>query len=171
MDESKYGLSNLQPPSGRRGLPTKGTVRIPVFLVDFQDAPHAPSQTVAEVHLKMFGEGNSGDYPYENLKNYYQRSSYNQLTITGEVYGWYRAAYPKSYYLSQGKAVLINEILQAYDSQINYTSCDADHNGKIDSLFIKWVGSDIGWGNFWWACTSTDSSPITVDGVQPYKYV
>ena len=35
-EESRYGISSLQPPPGWRGLPTKGTVRIPVFLVDFR---------------------------------------------------------------------------------------------------------------------------------------
>ncbi len=174
-EEREYGISSLQPPPGWRGLPTKGTVRVPVFLVEFSDAPHDPSQTVTDVQSKMFGEGNSGDYPYESLKNYYQRSSYNQLTITGDVFGWYPAAHPRSYYLSlgasQGRIALINEILQAYDNQINFADYDADHNGKMDALFIKWAGSDNGWGNFWWACMSTDSTPITLDGVKPYKYV
>ena len=101
-EEGKYGISSLQPPPGWRGLPTKGTVRIPVFLVDFSDAPHDPNQTAADVQSKMFGNG-TGDYPYESLKNYYQRSSYNQLNITGDVYDWYRAAYPRSYYSFAGK--------------------------------------------------------------------
>jgi M6 family metalloprotease-like protein len=170
-----FGVSSLQPPPVWRGMPTKGTVRIPVFLVDFPDAPHDPSQTVADVQSKMFGDGNSVDYPYESLKNYYQRSSYNQLTITGDVYGWYTAAQPRSYYLSlgkpQGRVVLMNEILQKYDNEVNFADYDADRNGKMDALFIKWAGSDNGWANFWWACMSTVSSPITVDGVTPYKYV
>jgi len=174
FEESTYGISSLQPPPGWRGLPTKGTVKIPVFLVDFSDAPHDPAQTVAEVQSKMFGNGNGG-YPYESLKNYYQRSSYNQLIINGEVYGWYRAAQPRDYYLAlgrpQGRDALINEILQAYDSQVNFADYDADHNGKIDALFIKWAGTDNGWGNFWWACMSSSSSSLTVDGAKPYKYV
>ena len=41
----------------------------------------------------------------------------------------------------------------------------------MDALFIKWAGPDTGWATFWWACMSTDSYPITVDGVTPYKYV
>ena len=171
IEESRYGISSLQPPPGWRGLPTKGTVRIPVFLVDFSDAPHDPNQTAADVQSKMFGNGTTGDYPYESLKNYYLRSSYNQLTITGDVYDWYRAVYPRSYYQSQGKVVLINEILQAHDSQVNFTLYDADHNEKIDALFIKWAGSDTGWASFWWACMSSTGSSLTVDGVKPYNYV
>ena len=175
IEESRYGISSLQPPSGWRGMPTKGTVKVPVFLVEFPDAPHDPSQTPTDVQAKMFGNGIIGDYPYESLKNYYQRSSYNQLTITGDVYGWYPALHERSYYLSmgspQGRIALINEILQAYDNQVNFAEYDADHNGKMDALFIKWAGADNGWGNFWWASMSTDSSPITIDGVKPYKYV
>ena len=174
-EEGKYGISSLQPPPGWRGLPTTGTVRIPVFLVNFSDAPSDPSQTVADVQAKMFGNGDSSDYPYESLKNYYQRSSYNQLTITGDVYGWYRANHTRAYYESFGKplgrVILINEILAAYDSQVDFSVYDADHNGKMDALFIKWAGDDTGWGNFWWACMSTTGSVIPVDGVTPNKYV
>jgi M6 family metalloprotease-like protein len=165
-------VSSLQPPPAWRGMPTKGTVRIPVFLVDFSDAPHVPSQTVADVQSKMFGNGNISDYPYESLKNYYQRSSYNQLTINGDVYGWYRAPQPRTYYQSlgyQGREALINEIIGAYNNQINYADYDADHDGKIDAVFIKWAGSDN--GNFWWAYQPTMYTPITVDGVTPYNYV
>ena len=162
------GILSLPPPQGE--FPTKGTVRVPVFLVDFSDAPHDPSQTVADVQSKMFGDGNGG-YPYESLKNYYQRSSYNQLTITGDVYGWYRAAQPRSYYVSMGKSdgrkALINEILLAYNSQINFSNYDANGNGKIDALFIKWAGPDTGWGSFWWASMSGVFSSVTVDGVTP----
>ena len=109
----------------------------------------------------MFGDGNGG-YPYESLKNYYQRSSYNQLTINGDVYGWYRAAQPRSYYMNlgktQGRDALINEILLAYNSQINFANYDSNGNGKIDALFIKWAGSDTGWSTFWWASMSGVSS-------------
>ena len=168
-------IFSLQPPPGWRGMPTKGTVRLPVFLVDFSDAPHDPSQTVAAVQSKMFGDGNINNYPYESLKNYYQRSSYNQLTITGDVYGWYRAAHPRSYYQTLGYAAgsdaLINEILLTYDNQINFANYDADHNGKIDGLFINWAGPNTGWGTFWWAWMGAVYSPVTVDGVQPYKIV
>jgi M6 family metalloprotease-like protein len=164
-------IMSLQPPTGWRGMPTKGTVKIPVFLVDFSDAPHDPSQTVEAVQLKMFGDGNINNFPYESLRNYYQRSSYNQLTITGNVYGWYRAANPRSYYESAGAESLVNEIFQTYDSQINFADYDADHNGKIDGLFVNWAGPITGWGTFWWVWVGADYSPVTVDGVQPYKYV
>jgi hypothetical protein len=64
-----------------------------------------------------------------------------------------------------GRVTLINEILQKYDSLVNFADYDADHNGKMDALFIKWARSDTGWATFWWACMSTDNSPVTVDGV------
>jgi len=65
----------------------------------------------------------------------------------------------------------LNEILQAYDSQVNYADYDADHNGKMDAIFIKWAGSDTGWATFWWASMSTVSSSVTFDGVSPYNFV
>ena len=166
---------NLQPPPLWRGMPTSGNVKIPVFLVDFSDAPHNSSWTVADVESKMFGDGYSGDYPRESLKNFYQRSSYNQLNITGDVYGWYRAAHPSSYYESfgrpQGYDVLTKEILQYYDATVNFANYDSDYNGKMDGLSILWAhaGSND-WATFWWGCQPTMATPISLDGVTPYKY-
>src|SRR5690606_10499646 len=64
------------PPARRSGLPSTGTVRVPVILVDFADAPHLSGQTASEVQSRMFGAGDPSMYPVESLRNFYQRSSY-----------------------------------------------------------------------------------------------
>ncbi|MGZ4849321.1 MAG: hypothetical protein ACXV2D_07535, partial [Halobacteriota archaeon] len=40
------------PPAMRGGLPATGTVQVPVFLVDFSDAPHKGDQKAADVQSK-----------------------------------------------------------------------------------------------------------------------
>jgi hypothetical protein len=92
--ESPGGSSGDQP----RGLPPTGTQKVLVILVDFPDQPHGPNDTVADVQNKFFGDGDASQHPYESLRNFYQRSSYGQLTIQGNVLGWYRAQHDRSYY-------------------------------------------------------------------------
>jgi len=155
------------PPPTRRGLPTSGSPKVLVMLVDFSGYPHTADQTVADVQSKMFGSGDPAQAPYENLQTYYQRSSYNQLTITGNVLGWYRAAKPRSYYESLGKEggkgqdTLIKEMISFYDQQgHDFSQYDNDGDGYVDAFFIKWTGPDNDWNNFWWAYLKCSIPPV-----------
>ncbi len=168
----------------RQGLPTIGTVKIPVLLVDFSDAPHTSTQTVADVQSKMFGTGDKALYPYNSLKNYYERSSDYKLTITGDVYGWYRALYPRGYYegfvdneghvdKKLGRQLLISEAIGYWNARgTNFAQYDNDNNGNIDGIFLKYTGPKGPWDSFWWPCQPTWKTPdLVVDGKRINKYV
>lgn len=169
------------PPSGwSGGLPSKGTVNTLVLLVDFPDYPHGAAQTVADVQGKFFGNGTANQYPYESVRNYYQRSSYGQLNIQGNVLGWYRAANNRSFYQdlgSAGEETLIMEAMNHFDAQgHDFTQYDNDGDGRLDSFFLKWTGPDNGWANFWWAkqMSWSGSSPFSqyrIDGKRLRKFV
>lgn len=144
------------PPSWQGGLPAAGTPQTFVLLVDFPDYPHFSSQTVEDVGSKFFGDGDPAVFPYESLRNYYQRSSYGQLTIGGVAYGWYRAQYERAYYeglgMGSGQETLMMEALDYFRSQGHgFAQYDNDHDGVIDAFFVKWTGPNNGWANFWWA--------------------
>jgi len=48
------------PPSDWVGLPTKGTVKLFVLLVDFNDYPHSePANATTTVQARIFGEGDA----------------------------------------------------------------------------------------------------------------
>ncbi|MFP5213711.1 MAG: M6 family metalloprotease domain-containing protein [Acidobacteriota bacterium] len=160
FQQNMHRLLGLQPPQGflppawTGMLPATGNVQTLVLLVDFPDVPHKADQTVEDITLKVFGEGDPADVPYESLTNFYKRSSYGQLNISGKVLGWYRAAHERSYYrgLDNGADVLIKEILEYYHGQgETFSQYDNDNNGTIDGLFVKWTGPDNGWSGFWWA--------------------
>jgi len=167
------GLLPAPPLVWQGGLPAFGSPKILVILVDFSDQPHTAAQTTDDVQLKMFGTGNLTDAPYESLRSFYQRSSYGQLSISGNVLGWYRAANPRSYYETVGNTELIKEALDHYNAQgHDFTQYDNDGNGVIDAFFIKWTGPDNGWGNFWWAYQSGIYDPsYTIDGKQLGRFV
>ncbi len=178
---SGNSYSNV-PLNWRGGLPSTGNVKVPVILIDFPDYLHGVNETVAQADSKFFGNGTSNNYPYESLRNYYLRSSYGKLNITGTVYGWYTASHVRSYYsnLSSsgnfgiGNEALIREAVNYYHNHgANFTQFDNDNNGYIDSLFVKWTGPDNGWANFWWAYQSNleSNSSLTVDGKKFNKFV
>ena len=155
------------PPASQGGLPSTGSPKVLVLLIDFPDYPASASDTAADVASKNFGSGDSSRYPYESLRNYYARSSYGALNITGNVLGWYRAKNNRSYYEQNfqyvyngesypyGNEELIKEALAYYNSQgHDFTQYDNAGTGRIDALFVKWTGPDNGWSNFWWAYQS-----------------
>jgi M6 family metalloprotease-like protein len=174
--------TNNVPTNLKGGLPSTGTVKVPVILIDFPDYLHNVNDTVTLADSKFFGNGNSDNYPYESLKNYYFRSSYGKLNITGTVYGWYTASHIRSYYAnlsnsgscSYGNEALIMEAVNYYHNHgVNFAQYDNDNNGYIDSLYVKWTGPDNGWANFWWAYQSNwEANPtFSVDGKKFNKFV
>ena len=173
------GLPELRdpPPARQGGLPTSGSPNVLVLLVDFPDYPHSVNQTQADVDDKFFQDGN-GNYPYESIRNYFERASYNTLHIQGNVLGWYTAANNRSYYeglgWGYGQEALFMEALAYYDAQgHDFTQYDNDGNGTLDSVYLKYTGPDTGWSGFWWAYQySWWANPsYTIDGKQLHTYV
>jgi M6 family metalloprotease-like protein len=163
----------LAPPPAWRGMPTKGDVKVLILLIAFADMAPIAADTQTAVESKIFGSG-SGGYPYESLTNYYQRSSYNQLELEGDVLGWYTTEYPRSSVVqtTTGRENLIKEALTYYDSQgIDFSDYDNDCNGEIDYFAVIWTGTHGAWASFWWGYqTSFNDQTFTLDGESFGKY-
>lgn len=122
----------LAPPPGRRGMPTTGQVKVLAILIAF--ANYSPMTSVDFIAEKLFGPENMYDstYPYESLRAYYQRSSYNQLDIQGDVLGWYTTSYNRDQVqeTTTSRQNLIKEVLNYYDSQGHeFSQYDNDNDG------------------------------------------
>jgi len=135
----------LAPPSSWVGMPTSGTVRILALLISFTDYPGvtAPDNFVS----RLFGDG-VGNPPFDSLRDFYLRSSYGQLTITGDVLGWYQAPYARSTVAetSTGRQNLIKEALSHYDGLgHDFSPYDNDGDGAIDYLCVFWTGPRGEW--------------------------
>ena len=138
------------PPAGWRGMPTTGAVNVLALCIEFKDYPH--STPIEDVESNLFGDGVNAP-PYESLRNFYLRSSYDQLEITGSVLGWYQPSYPRKNVpqSTSGREGLIKEALSHYDSQgFDFSPFDNDGDGAVDYLIVIWTGPDTGWANFWW---------------------
>ena len=137
-------------PIPRNVLRSKGTVKVFALLISFPDYP--ASQSAETIASKLFGEGDAG-WPYESLRNYYRRSSYNTLDIEGNVLGWYTAPYARAGMpqTPEARENLVKEALQFYQIQgHDFSQYDNNGDGSIDYFMVIWTGPDNGWGGFWW---------------------
>jgi M6 family metalloprotease-like protein len=152
------------PPPGWQGMPTKGNVKIFALLIAFSD--YAPSNTAASIDGKLFADGSAAP-PYESVRNYYRRASYNQLEIGGATLGWYTTTYPRSSVAQTraGREALIKEALSSLDAGHDFSQYDNNGDGAIDYFVVIWTGPDNGWANFWWGYqTSFGDSSYLLDG-------
>lgn len=159
-------MGTMLPPPDWRGMPTKGMVKVLALLIAFSDYPPNAADTNPAMRAKIFGDG-SGGYPYESMRNFYRRSSYNQLEIVGNVLGWYTTPYPRSSIAqtSQGRENLIKEALNFYNAAgHDFSQYDNDGDGTIDYFIVIWTGPDNGWANFWWGYQTGWDSTYKLDG-------
>jgi len=166
----------LAPPPAWRGMPTRGTVKVLALLISFNDYPGVT--TPEYFASRLFGDG-VGNPPFDSLRNYYRRSSYDQLTIDGNVLGWYQAPYARSTvapldsgYNSQALENLIKEALNYYEAQgHDFSQYDNDGDGAIDYFCVFWTGPHGEWATFWWGYyTGFSDSSYRLDGKRLTTY-
>ncbi len=154
------------------GLPTTGRQRVFALLIAFSDYPghnHA-----SQLDRRLFGDGTSGEYPYESLRNYYRRSSYGQLEIEGVTLGWYTTPYARSRVdqTTAGRERLIREAIVHFDDQgHDFAQYDNDGDGAVDYFLVFWTGPHQEWADFWWGYQrSYENAGFSVDGVRLGAY-
>jgi len=163
--------SLLAPPNAWKGMPTSGTVRILALLISFSDYPGVTP--AAEIGSRLFGAG-AGGPPFDSLRNFYLRSSYDQLAITGNVLGWYQAPYARSTIspTEAGRQNLIIEALNFYEAQgHDFAQYDNDGDGAIDYFCVFWTGPHEDWADFWWGYyTQFGQATYRLDGKRLTNY-
>lgn len=156
--------------------PVTGTKRVVVLLVDFSDRP----ATKTAQHFKdlLFS---SGTFATGSMRDYFAEVSYGKLTVTGDVFGWFRAPQPKSFYTNnnygfgsypQNAQKLVEDILTLANPTVNFAPFDNDGNGTIEACILICAGTgaeqtgnknDI-WSHKW------GITPRNVDGVNVSNY-
>ena len=159
-------------------LGSTGNSRIPVFVVSFPDCafPYSVSDPVKKVQEMVFSEADpqSHYYPMESVTAYYDRASYGRMHIEGDVYR-YEAESPLSYYVPYPE-YLFDEILWAFNAQIDFSQYDRDGDKRIDCMIAVLpedaLGSDVdGDGQEdWWPFSNRSFSSYSVDGVSVGEY-
>ena len=130
----------------------KGKIYSLTLLVDFSDVP-APV-TASEVEEWLNKEGFNRDGCNGSVRDYYLDVSNGQLDLTNEVYGWYRAKHPKSWYEGlqgySGSDSLMKEVFEYFDSQVDFSRYDNDKDGTTEAINIVYAGPGQTWGQGLW---------------------
>ena len=154
-------------------MPSVGTDRIPVFAVSFPDCSFAANNTEALLQKYCFSGENEDDlrfYPRESIAAYFKRSSYGRLQLTGDVYS-YTAAHPLDWYPDDGQA-LLQELLAAFDAQIDYQIYDTDSDQRLDAAVIVLpeaaleIDKDEDKHPDWWPFTILSTCTEQFDGLR-----
>lgn len=130
----------------------KGKIYGLTMLVDFSDQ-QAPV-TVDEISDWLNKEGFNRDGCKGSVRDYYLDVSNGQLDFTNEVFGWYRAKYPKSYYEGlegySGSDVLMKEVFEYFDSRVDFSRYDNDKDGVTEAINVVYAGAGQTWGQGLW---------------------
>lgn len=167
------GYTLVQEEIGYMGIPSVGTNKLLVFAVDFSDYPSVSSGvTIADVEASF--NGTPAETDYESLASYYAKSSYGTLTLDADVFGFYRASQPSSYYETADypESELIDELLTYYNATIDYSQYDANEDGYIDGIYVMYTRPYDSETDLWWAYQYyTFEEEKTYDGVYSDYYI
>ena len=145
----------------------KGKIYSLTLLVDFSDKP-APV-TLNEVEDWLNKEGFNRDGCNGSVRDYYLDVSNGQLDLTNEVFGWYRAKHPKSWYENlngySGSDSLYKEVFDYFDPQVDFSRYDNDKNGSTEAINIVYAGAGQTWGQGLWPHSGWSGNVIK-DGVR-----
>jgi M6 family metalloprotease-like protein len=122
---------------------------VPICFKDYK-----PSMVVGTLFENFFGEPVSG-FPYESLRSFYKRSSYDALNITGAVRPWYKEPGKRSDVMDDrpSAAALMRKALRKADSDgVNFRRYDVNGDGRIDDIVFVWAGPAVDGGkSIWWS--------------------
>jgi M6 family metalloprotease-like protein len=144
------------PQQVRQTMMVSGTTYVPVLMGKFSNTGADPYAT-ASLQTKLFSAP-----PAASMTSLYREMSYNNLSLTGTVYGWYQVSNTDTYYegpagcyglcgnAKTGQYIL--EILQLADPAVNFGTYDndgpdgipnsGDDDGYVD--FVAIVQPEIG---------------------------
>ncbi len=131
----------------RNNIPTKGERKllvIPVYFTDSDTFNNEENQKRKMTFIQNAFFGETKRTTYDSVAGYYNKSSYGQLKLTGEVAPWYNIGVSskdwKSLSLSYMTASnIIAEKAVDYlkdNSSINFADYDTDNDGIIDGVYV-----------------------------------
>lgn len=136
-------LKNNRSGKARSKMPTKGDQKILVVPVYFSDSDvNTLENKTTFIQNAFFGKTRRTNY--DSVAGYYNKSSYGQLRITGEVAPWYNVGIPssdwkkKSSSYMNASSILVAEAVDYYkaNTSIDFSQYDNDNDGNIDGVYV-----------------------------------
>lgn len=153
---------------------SKGKNKLVMFVVDFPDCKFKKTYTVDQIKEISFGPENTSSryYPLESVTAYYNRASYGALDMEADIYTYTAKNNIDTYVTSDASGTkwadsskLAEEIMSAYDAQIDFSQYDVNNDGTMDTILMSVAdnASDDGW----WPCSGSYAGRQRFDGVIP----
>jgi len=157
------------------------TLNVAVILTDFADNEADRDNYPQEHYLEMLFSVD--EYETGSMRDFYLENSNGEVSIVGEVAGWYRMPQTYAYYCNHryGLGVyprnaqkLAADAILAADDDLDYSEFDNDDDGVVEAVFIVFAGSgaeedpdnsDLIWSHAW-----TTRGLDELDGVRFRKY-
>jgi M6 family metalloprotease-like protein/MYXO-CTERM domain-containing protein len=130
----------------------KGTVYGLTLLIDFSDA--TPAFNKEQINAWLNEKGYTQDGLNGSVRDYFLDESNGLVDFQNEIFGFYRAKYPKSHYEGtsgyQGSDELFTEMLDYFDDLVDFSKYDNDKDGRTDAVSIVYAGEAETWGKGLW---------------------
>ena len=155
--------------------PTTGNLRMLNIYVEFADKKFSSGDYSAEqIQNEFYGDG-STEPPLESITAWYERASYGNLHVDGDVYRYTCKGKMREY--SQGQndyEPMIMEVLSGLDKQIDYSDYDSNGDGYIDCLTftVPLDNASDEMKNYWYSGTTVwyRNPEFAVDGLKVPNY-
>jgi M6 family metalloprotease-like protein len=154
--------------------PSVGDVKMLSIYVDFADVTYrSDAYTTEEIQRELFGNGETAA-PYESITAWYERASYGNLHIDGDVYR-YTCSGNLADYQQDSFEKMVMEVLTGLDGQIDFGDYDSNGDGIIDciSFTVPLDDADDATKAYWYGCTATwyENPSFAVDGMALSNYI
>lgn len=122
-------------------------LRIPVILIEFAD--NAANQ---QTHSRQYYDRlifSDQEVQTGSVRDFYFQNSFEEVVISGEVVGWYRAPQTYAYYTNRQYGLgnyprnaqkLAEDAIRAADADTDFSQFDNDNDGIVDAPFIVHAG-------------------------------
>lgn len=154
--------------------PTTGDIKMLAIYVDFPDKTYASeAYSKEQLENELFGTGLTA-YPYESLTAWFERSSYGNLHLDGDVCK-FTCRENMSEYQNGGFEKMVMEVLDGLDSRIDFSDYDSNHDGVIDCIAftVPLDDADEATLQYWYGCTAAwyENPDYRVDGMRLSNYI
>jgi len=154
---------------------TQRQLKILVLLVEYPDRLFVNN---AQYFDNLFNQVGYNEYGNEgSVKDYFNASTYGNVTISAGVYGPFMASAGCASYSYQatgalGAQNLLNEAINLADPTVNFTDYCSNGSSYVDCVFMIFAGcaASAGEDNAIWPHRSVLYPPVEKDGVYLYNY-
>ncbi len=143
----KHTVKDYQDSMGYDSLYTTGEQKLLIVPVKFSDGPAFTNEMLNNLEIAFFGDASETNY-WESVKSYYEKSSYGQLTFSGEVTSVLNINISSSTFATRYNSEYENGV-ETYISEQFYRQADsallkeydADNNGHVDATVFIYSNS------------------------------